>query len=43
MDKILKNTKLMSAVALISGVIIILYVIDQYRTKDAFGLLKKAA
>jgi len=33
----------MSAVAFISGVIIILYVIDQYRSKDAFGLIKKTA
>lgn len=39
-DKLFKSTKAMSWIALLTFVVIVLFVVDQYRNKNAFGFVK---
>jgi hypothetical protein len=42
-DKIFKSSKSMGWIAMITMAVVVLYVVDQYRTKDFYGLAKPKA
>jgi len=42
MDKLFKNTKAMSWIALITFLLVVFFVTDQYNKKNGWGLFKKA-